>query len=189
MPAAFTTLAIVAAADFGYVWVRARREWRDGTDLSRPTAWLITSLYVLTCALFGLASAWRPLALDLAPAAAIAAAFLVIAGAALTAPGLLPFASLRQLYGLERGRLITDGIYRYTRNPQYAGVGLMLLGAAALLGSGLALGLVVAYWIAIRIWLVVEEEHLRGAFGAAYERYLQRTPRFLGRSRDPQAFH
>lgn len=71
--------------------------------------------------------------------AAVIGGFLVIAGIALAAPGLLSFASVQQLHGVERGGLITEGIYRYSRNPQYTGLGIALLGAVVVARSGLAL--------------------------------------------------
>ncbi|HEV2061963.1 MAG TPA: methyltransferase, partial [Solirubrobacteraceae bacterium] len=96
-------------------------------------------------------------------------------------PGYLPFASLRHLYGLDRGGLITDGVFRFSRNPQYTGIGLALTGAALAARSGLALAVAGAYWAGIRAWLVVEEAHLEEAFGARYTRYREHVARFLGR--------
>lgn len=181
MAIAFAAVAALLAADFLFVWLRARREWRDGTDLSPQTGWLITSLYVLTVVLFVLAVVWRPLELDVTLVLATAVGgMLVVAGVALAAPGFAPFASVQQLYGIDRGGLITSGIYRYSRNPQYAGLGVALLGAAGIARSGLALLVVAAYWLAVRAWLVIEEEHLHAAFGAEYDAYRNRAPRFLG---------
>ena len=181
---AFGVTVAVLVADFLFVWRRARAEWRGGEDLSPQTGWLITTLYVLTGVLFVLAVVWRPFELDVSFAIAVAAGgALVVAGLALAAPGLVPFVSVKQLYGVERGVLITEGIYRYSRNPQYTGIGVALLGAAILARSGLALLVVATYWVAIRAWLVIEEEHLNAAFGTEYDAYRDRTPRFLGRPR------
>ena len=182
MAVAFAVVAAALAVDFLFVWRRARAEWRDGSDLSPGTGWLITTLYVLTAVLFVLAVAWHPLepGMSLAVAAGVGGA-LIGAGIAVGAPGFLPFASVQQLYGVERGGLITQGIYRYSRNPQYVGLGLALLGAAVAARSGSALVLAAAYWLAVRAWLVIEEEHLRAAFGADYDAYRDRVPRFLGR--------
>ncbi len=182
MALAFTVTAVVLTADFLMVWLRARAEWRDGGDLSPRTGWLITTLYPLTGVLFVLAVVWRPLDVDLPFAATLSVGgALAVAGLALAAPGFIPFASVQQLYGVDRGRLITDGVYRYSRNPQYAGLGTSLLGAAVIAQSGLALLVVIAYWLAIRTWLVIEEEHLHAAFGTEYDTYRRRVSRFFGR--------
>jgi protein-S-isoprenylcysteine O-methyltransferase Ste14 len=179
--AVVVVVAIVLPADFVYVLGRARAEWRHGDDLSTATGWLITSLYVLTLALLAIAVVWRPWPLDVPPAvAAIVGGVLVLGGTALALSAFVPFASVRQLYGVERAELITAGIYRYSRNPQYTGLGVVLLGAAVVARSGLALLVVAAYAVAVRVWLIVEEEHLSAAFGAEYDEDRRRTARFLG---------
>jgi protein-S-isoprenylcysteine O-methyltransferase Ste14 len=139
---------------------------------------------VLTVLLLVLAVVWRPWPIDVAFAvAAVVGGLIVVAGIALAAPGFLPFASVQQLYGVKRGGLITGGPYRYSRNPQYAGLGIALVGVAVIARSAIALLVVAMYWVAIRTWIVVEEEHLDAAFGAQYAAYRQRAPRFLGRRR------
>ncbi len=182
MAVAFGVTAGLLAADFALVWRRARAEWRVGHELSPRTGAFITALYLLTAVLGVVAALWRPLELDLPFAATLAVGgTLAAAGLALALPGYMPFASVRHLYGVDRGGLITGGVYRYSRNPQYAGLGISLLGASVVAQSGLALLVVVAYWLAIRAWLVIEEEHLHAAFGAKYDAYKRRAPRFLGR--------
>lgn len=160
---------------------RGRREWRAGDELSRPTAALITATWLLMAAAAVLALVWRPLPLPVPLAIALPlGAVAVAAGVALAAPGYLPFGSLRHLYGLDRGGLITDGVFRFSRNPQYTGIGLALTGGALAARSGLGLLVAAAYWAGIRAWLVVEEEHLEASFGAEYARYRRDVPRFLG---------
>lgn len=161
---------------------RARREWGEGDELSRATAALITASWVLTAAAFVIALAWRPLPLGLPAAPAVAAGVgLAVAGIVLAAPGYLPFGSLRHLFGLDRGGLITEGVFRFSRNPQYTGIGLALTGGALAAGSGLGLAVALAYWAGIRAWLTVEEAHLEDAFGERYVRYRQSVSRFVGR--------
>lgn len=88
--------------------------------------------------------------------------------------------SLHQTLGLE-GTLVEHGPYRVSRNPQYVGdIALLLawgLACASLLTWVLcALGIA---WFALAP--LAEEPWLRERYGAPYEAYRRRVPRFLGR--------
>lgn len=74
--------------------------------------------------------------------------------------------------------LVTSGIYRWTRNPQYATIipGYAGLAAAAQSLRGLLLAvLATAVFLAMAF---AEEKWLSGAYGAEYERYRSMVPRF-----------
>lgn len=78
-----------------------------------------------------------------------------------------------------KGKLMTGGVYRYSRNPQYLGdiislVGLVLFSNATFM---LLPGLLGALLFAL--WPFSEEPWLRERFGEAYERYCERVPRFF----------
>lgn len=79
--------------------------------------------------------------------------------------------------------LVAAGAYRYSRNPQYVGTIVCLLGYAVLCGSGLTLA-VSGLW---SCWFVLapfaEEPWLREQIGSPYDEYAQRVPRFLGLAR------
>ena len=178
-----TSLSVCLFATWAVVVVRAGREWRDGEVLSRTSGALITIAWLLAAAVLATALAWRPLALDQTPAILALGLLLALAGAMLALPGYLPFGSVRQLYGMERGGLITDGVYRYSRNPQYTGIGLIFTAAAIIGASPVSLAVALAYWVGIAVWIRVEEGHLRSSFGSEYDAYRARAPRFLGRPR------
>lgn len=76
--------------------------------------------------------------------------------------------------------LVTDGVYRYTRNPMYLGMALVLLGTALLLGSLPAM-LVIPFFIGViqSRFIVPEEQMLRQLFGADYDNYCGRVRRWL----------
>jgi protein-S-isoprenylcysteine O-methyltransferase Ste14 len=81
--------------------------------------------------------------------------------------------------GLE-AKLVASGPYRWTRNPQYVGDIVMLLGWGILFGSPrawvlCALGIA---WFALAP--VSEEPWLRERYGEPYERYRSEVPRFIG---------
>lgn len=80
----------------------------------------------------------------------------------------------------EDHRLVTNGMYRYIRNPQYLGMLLTLSGYAFSLGSLIvtamtAIGLIVIFRSRIRL----EEELLLTAFGDEYREYMRRTWRLV----------
>jgi protein-S-isoprenylcysteine O-methyltransferase Ste14 len=86
------------------------------------------------------------------------------------------------------GTLLTDGAYSRMRHPRYAQVLLALLGYA-LFANYLALYVVVALWVVgLYPIILLEERELRDRFGAEYESYCRRVPRFIpklgGRSND-----
>ena len=77
-------------------------------------------------------------------------------------------------------RLVTDGPYRFTRNPMYVGMALAYAGgavAAQRLWSLATLPLVLR-WVD-RAVVPREERHLEETFGVEYEAYRGRVPRWL----------
>jgi len=79
-------------------------------------------------------------------------------------------------------RLVLQGLYRYVRNPMYAGAVLILLGDVIFFHSGWLLLYAVGLWSALHIALVVfEEPQLKKRFGADYEQYLKAVPRWIPR--------
>ncbi len=79
-------------------------------------------------------------------------------------------------------RLVTGGLFRWTRNPFYVGIVSILLGEAALFASRAmlwyALALAVAFHLRV---LLYEEPELRRLFGDAFERYAADVPRWVPR--------
>jgi protein-S-isoprenylcysteine O-methyltransferase Ste14 len=76
--------------------------------------------------------------------------------------------------------LVTDGVFRYSRNPMYVGMLFALLGVASLLGSMTPLLVVplFGWFIAVR-FIAVEEQLLTERFGAQYLNYQARVRRWL----------
>lgn len=76
--------------------------------------------------------------------------------------------------------LITDGIYRLTRNPMCLGMIAMLLGVAAYFGSLPFYVAAIAYFLIIdRVFCAYEESKLAASFGREYEAYRSRVRRWL----------
>jgi protein-S-isoprenylcysteine O-methyltransferase Ste14 len=77
-------------------------------------------------------------------------------------------------------KLVTKGIYRYSRNPMQLSISLLLLGAGIATASWIYLSLAVVYMIIPLLWLGAEEKHLLKFYGDAYREYRNRTPRWVG---------
>jgi protein-S-isoprenylcysteine O-methyltransferase Ste14 len=77
-------------------------------------------------------------------------------------------------------KLVTSGVYRYTRNPMYLGMFAVLLGCAVTVGavSALAVPLLVAAIVEAR-FIRPEEQMLRGLFPEEYPAYCARVRRWL----------
>lgn len=76
--------------------------------------------------------------------------------------------------------LVTDGVYRQTRNPMYLGLAFLLVAVAVFLDAPVALigvGAFVGY--ITRIQIQHEESALGQKFGEAYRDYCEQVPRWL----------
>jgi protein-S-isoprenylcysteine O-methyltransferase Ste14 len=84
--------------------------------------------------------------------------------------------------GLSQGmpqRLVTEGPYRWCRNPMYAGHLVFLAGIAATTRSPSFLAVLAAHVPWFRARVTRDERRLEERFGAAYEDYYQTVPRWL----------
>ena len=80
----------------------------------------------------------------------------------------------------EATTLVTGGFFRFTRNPMYLGMFLMLFGVAFLLGSLGALMPLLFFVLVIRYNFVAgEERFLEAAFGQQYLDYKSEVRRWI----------
>ena len=80
--------------------------------------------------------------------------------------------------------LVAVGLYRYVRNPMYVGVLAMIVGHFLWFGYWNLLIYAIAAFIAFHAFVTYyEEPTLKRNFGAAYEEYRKRVPRWLPRFR------
>ena len=76
--------------------------------------------------------------------------------------------------------LLPTGVFRYSRNPMYLGLVLILTGVAVGLGSATPLAVIPAFiWWITRRFIIVEERALAERFGQAYADYRRRVRRWL----------
>jgi len=76
--------------------------------------------------------------------------------------------------------LVTSGIYRYTRNPMYLGLTLILLGWALYLSHFLTFILIPIFMVYItRFQIQPEERMLAKKFAQAYQNYRSKVRRWI----------
>ena len=77
-------------------------------------------------------------------------------------------------------KLVTKGLYRFSRNPMYLGVLLLLLGWASYLQNVLGFAPVALFVVTMTLFQIKpEEKALRKKFGAEYDTYCRRVRRWI----------
>ena len=80
--------------------------------------------------------------------------------------------------------LVVAGFYRYVRNPMYVGIFLILLGHFLWFKFVWLLVYLVIAFVTVHLFVTLyEEPTLKQKFGAAYEDYLKRVPRWIPKFR------
>ena len=80
--------------------------------------------------------------------------------------------------------LVATGFYRYVRNPMYVGVLAILIGHFLWFGYWNLLVYAAIVFVAFHAFVTFyEEPNLKKKFGAAYEDYLKKVPRWIPRLR------
>lgn len=76
--------------------------------------------------------------------------------------------------------LVDSGVYRFSRNPMYLGILLVLVGWAALLGNAFAVLVLPGFvWYINRFQIIPEERALLECFGSAFVAYSGKVRRWL----------
>lgn len=142
-----------------------------------PPMWLLLGLMAIF-ALNKLAPGWRynGLVAQLAGGALllVGLALLVLAGGLFKQAGtdLVPFRNVTAL--------VTDGVYRFTRNPMYLGMVAVLMGTAITVGAASALAIPLLFAVIVEFrYIRPEEALLRQLFPAEFAAYCQRVRRWL----------
>lgn len=78
------------------------------------------------------------------------------------------------------GKLLTTGIYSYTRNPIYSAFTILSLGLILIFNNYYLLILPIIYWIFLTILMILtEEKWLKEKFGKEYEKYKKQVNRCI----------
>jgi protein-S-isoprenylcysteine O-methyltransferase Ste14 len=105
-----------------------------------------------------------------------------VAGLSLSVSG---FHALKSRGGVVNPRplpktLVTDGVFRWTRNPGYLGMLIALFGLALIFAFDWLLILIAPTWGILNFAVVRHEEYyLQQRFGRAYRDYKKRAPRYF----------
>jgi protein-S-isoprenylcysteine O-methyltransferase Ste14 len=80
--------------------------------------------------------------------------------------------------------LVISGLYNYVRNPMYVGVLLVIIGHFLWFGNWNLLIYAILVFLGFSAFVILyEEPTLKRNFGAAYEDYLKRVPRWIPKFR------
>ena len=107
---------------------------------------------------------------------------LLIAGFLVLAIGLVFYAPTAKalLKGLKENKLLTSGPYRYSQNPLYAVMILLMIpGIALTLNSWIVMTTSLVAFILFKINIHTEYEEMEKFFGDAYLEYRKKTPEFF----------
>lgn len=81
---------------------------------------------------------------------------------------------------ISKGKLLTTGIYSYTRNPIYSAFTILSLGLILIANNYYLLLLPFVYWIFLTILMkLTEEKWLKEKFGNEYEEYKKKVNRCI----------
>ena len=163
---------------------RMQRDLEQRRSIEPQTAALMWAAYAAHAGATAVAIKRRLLPVELpGAAAATVGRTAAIVGVGLCVLGMRRFAGLGELSGRQTQPLITDGIYRYSRNPQYLGYVVTLAGLSVARRSAASLALTGLLAVVYARWVPVEEEHLARTLSEPYLSYRASTNRWLGRRR------
>ncbi len=149
----------------------------------------LTGLYVVARAIW-----WRSLDAAVGRIDAVAAVTEAAGGVlqtlalAMMATGVLAMVAGQRTMGLswrigvDRDRptdLVTSGLFRYSRNPIFAGVGAYFIALFLVSPTAPTLAIMAAGLVGMAVQVRLEEEHLGNLHGALYEDYRRRVRRWV----------
>jgi protein-S-isoprenylcysteine O-methyltransferase Ste14 len=160
---------------------RFDKELTMSTEISKPKIYPPVWVVLTMLAMYAL-HRWLPIMVIDIPFASILAGLALILGLLMilmaaagfnrAKTGVVPFS--------ESTKLVKTGLYRFTRNPMYLGMVMILSGFAFALGS-------LAAWIPIPIFITIiqlrfilkEERFLTEIYGDDYVKYIKQVRRWL----------
>ena len=142
---------------------------------------VVTALFALMMWLIG--SAFPALDFEFRPRG-VAATTLVVLALVIGIAAVLGFrrakTTINPLTPQASSALVVRGIYRWTRNPMYLAMLLVLVAWACIVANGAALAMLPLFVATLnRLQIEPEERALRARFGAEFENYRRKVRRWL----------
>lgn len=141
-----------------------------------PPVYFLATLFLMACLYFTL-----PLRILLPPMTYIGA-ILIILGIIIDICSVIAFAKAGtpiKPFTVSK-QLVTQGLYKFTRNPMYLGMVFILLGSAVLMGGITPILLIPLFiWIIQRNFIRHEEKMLEEIFGDNYLVYKNKVRRWI----------
>ena len=156
--------------------INARREYRKLGKLSFFGVFLLCAMLLVPNLVFEYATSYEMPETPLDYFGVLVA----IAGLAICLVSIAHFRSIPKVFCVDTSKLTVSGPYRWSRNPQYVGYFLFLLGFALNDWSLWCLAALLVVAISLHLLVLVEEEHLRRAFGEQYVAFYREIPRYVG---------
>ena len=156
--------------------LNARSEYRRRGKLTFFGVFLLCAmLFIPNLALdYAMSYEWPKTALD------YVGVVVGVAGILLCVASITHFRSISKVFCVAPGELTVSGPYRWSRNPQYVGYFLFLLGFALNDWSMSCLAALLVVAISLHLLVLIEEEHLRRTFGEQYAVFYKQIPRYIG---------
>jgi protein-S-isoprenylcysteine O-methyltransferase Ste14 len=180
-------IALGISAVFGlYILRETKRTYEGRRPLSKRLSigWWILDVFHSSLIILSAFYATWPLPINETIALTGGAIILGI-GTNMMFAGMIEFRSMKKISGLDTSRLITTGIYRWSRNPQFFGLFLQIIGISLMGRSGFSFLLTFAAIIFSHYYIIrIEEPYLERIFGEEYKSYKLRTPRYIGIPRE-----
>jgi protein-S-isoprenylcysteine O-methyltransferase Ste14 len=154
---------------------------RDNAGVIAPPPLMALAVVLLGLALDWLLPAYVLTVLLSLTARLVVGLLLLAASAGLAVPAILAFRTAGTHVEPWKGSsvLVTDGVFRFVRNPMYVGLILLLAGLSVLLASDWMLVMTVGLFPVLHFGVIKREErYLAAKFGDAYRRYRDAVPRY-----------
>jgi len=107
-----------------------------------------------------------------------------IAGLGVIAAAIIPFVKLKTtvnpLAPKSATSLVTDGVFRFSRNPMYLGMLLLIISVSICTGAVASVVLLPSFVVYIRVFQILpEEQAMRELFPDAYQAYCKQVRRWI----------